>query len=101
MLDSAGHRLPLGHRVCLDDGGVSGHFVNEPELKSPSSALVHFGWQNADVRQVAVVLGIIHTVADNELVRDLESDVIGMNRLDVPCRLVQQRRYFQRSWLVR
>ena len=38
------------------------------------------GFQNADERQVSISLLIVETVTDDELVLDIESDVIRLNR---------------------
>ena len=46
--------------------------------------------QHADIRQVAVVVGIVESVADNELVRDREAAKIGLQALTVAILLVEE-----------
>ncbi len=38
-----------------------------------------FGGEDADVVYAAVALGVVHAVADDELVGDLEGDVVGFD----------------------
>ena len=47
--------------------------------------------QNADVFQIAIALGVIETVADDEIVGDLEADVVGFDFFDAARRLIEQR----------
>jgi hypothetical protein len=47
-------------------------------------------WHEADVGQVAVALGVVHAVADDEEVGDGEADVVGLDVLDAARGLVEQ-----------
>ena len=48
------------------------------------------GRHQADVWQIAIALGIIHAVADDEEVRNREANIIGFNLLQAARRLVEQ-----------
>ena len=52
---------------------------------------IHLRAENADVGQVAVMLSVIQTVADDELVRDGEADVVGIQLHAAAVGLIQQR----------
>src|ERR1035441_9855739 len=49
------------------------------------------GGHQADIRQVAVALGIVQAVADNEEVGDGEANVVGLDLLQTAGGLVEQR----------
>src|SRR5688500_5796270 len=46
--------------------------------------------QHADIRQVAVALVVVESVADDESVRDGEADVVDRDVSKAACRLVEQ-----------
>ena len=52
--------------------------------------------QHADVRQVAILLGVVEAVADDEVVFDREADVVHLDVDLAPRRLAQQTRGAQR-----
>ena len=52
--------------------------------------LIALRLQDADVRQVAVVVGVVEAVADDKFVGDLEAAHVGLVALRVPCRLVEE-----------
>src|SRR5581483_3947576 len=56
---------------------------------------------DADIGQVAIALRIVQAVAHNELIGNFETDVIGLDGLLAPRRLVQQGGYFERAQLPR
>src|SRR5579862_1341657 len=51
------------------------------------------------VLQIAVAFSVIEAVSDHKFIRDLESDVIGLHRLQPPRRLIEQCRYTERLGL--
>src|SRR5690606_24106233 len=65
------------------------------------SAAVDLGIQRADVGQVAVALVVVETVADDELVRDVESDVLDLDVDLHGLRLAQQRDDLERCGIAR
>src|ERR1700686_2581428 len=53
--------------------------------------------ENAHVLEIAIALRIVQPISDDELIRNLKSDVIRLDVfLDAPLRLVEQRRDLQR-----
>ena len=48
------------------------------EFRSLSS-LIYLGFQNADIRQVSVVLCVIEAIADDEVVRAVKADIGALN----------------------
>src|SRR5581483_9571147 len=56
---------------------------------------------DADIGQVAIALRIVQAVTHNELIGNFETDVIGLDGLLAPRRLVQQGGYFERAQLPR
>ena len=52
--------------------------------------LIALRLQDADVRQVTVVVGVVEAVADDEFVGDLEAAHVGLVALRVPRRLVEE-----------
>ena len=55
-----------------------------------------FELQNTDVAQVAVTLGVVKPIADNEFVWNCKSDIIGMDGLDASRGLIEERSNAQR-----
>ena len=58
---------------------------------SSVGARVDLGAQDAHEPEVAVVLAVVEAVADDELVRDREADVVDRDVDEAPGRLVEQR----------
>src|SRR3974390_864589 len=56
---------------------------------------------HANIRQIAVALRVIEPVPHHELIRNLEADVVCLNRHLAPRRLVEQRSQLQHARLVR
>src|SRR5579871_798680 len=48
------------------------------------------GCHKADIGEVAIALGVIHSVTDDEEIGDGEADIIGLNLFDSTRRLVKQ-----------
>ncbi len=59
-----------------------------------------FFGEKADVVDVAVVLGKVHTVADDELVRNFEANVVSLDGDETAVRLVETGCDLERRWLV-
>jgi hypothetical protein len=60
----------------------------------------YFCWKDADVVDAAVTLGVVHAVADDELVGDFERYVVGFNRYETALGFVETGGDFQRRGLV-
>ena len=54
----------------------------------------------ADVRQVAVALGVVHAIADDKEVGDGESDIIGVDLFEAAGGLVKQGSDAERFWML-
>ena len=50
------------------------------------------------IRQIAIILAIVKTVADNEIVRDGEQRIVSLEVHHSPVRLVKKRYYVQGSF---
>jgi len=59
-----------------------------------------FGGEEADVVHIAVVLGIVHAVANDELVGDAEGDIVGLDGDKAACGFVEAGGDLERGWLV-
>src|SRR6185437_1939481 len=65
-------------------------------IRGPRGPLFRIvGRHEADIREVPVALGIIHAVADDEVVGDGESDVVGVDAFKAARRLVEKRGDFE------
>lgn len=56
--------------------------------------------EETDIFNSAIALGIVHAVADDELVGDFESDIVGFDRNEAPFRFVETGGDFERGWFV-
>jgi hypothetical protein len=59
-----------------------------------------YPWDDANIGQIAVSLGMIEPITNYEFVRNAEAHVIGVNRLFSARRFVKQRRDAERPGLV-
>jgi len=65
-------------------------------IRGPRKPLFRIvGRHEADIREVPVALSIIHAVADDEVVGDGESDVVGVDAFKAARRLVEKRGDFE------
>ena len=64
----------------------------------PSCFLVRL--HETDVRQVAILLGVINPIADDELIRNLKTDIIRVECDESTGRLVEERTDFQLARLM-
>src|SRR5579862_1437845 len=73
----------------------SGHMSRVGLTSGPASslyALLGVTWRHqANVRQIAVALRIVHAITDYKEIRDREAYVISFDFLDAPRRFVEQR----------
>src|SRR3982074_3705380 len=58
------------------------------------------GREDADVRQIAKALGVVHAVADDEMIGDGETDILCLHTGHAALRLVEQRGDTQRFGMV-
>src|SRR3974390_3747119 len=72
-----------------------------PAPSARSSCLALTSRNDANIWKITVLLGVIEAVADNELVRNLEPDVIALQGELAPRWLVEQRSDFQAPRLAR
>ena len=70
--------------------------------KGRQSALVRSGLfrKEANIVDVPVTLGVVHAVADDELVGNLEADIVGLDGHKAPLRLVEAGSDLERGGLV-
>src|SRR3974390_522495 len=73
----------------------------EPAPSARSSCLALTSRNDANIWKITVLLGVIEAVADNELVRNLEPDVIALQGELAPRWRVEQRSGFQAPRLAR
>jgi hypothetical protein len=55
------------------------------------SSLSNQSWHYADIRQISVLFGIIHSIAHYKLVGNRKPHIVGFDRLLSSGRLVEQR----------
>ena len=61
--------------------------------------MVEFGFQNADKRQIAVDLAVIEAIADDELIRHLETYVVEGDIYHSSGPLIQEGTDFEAGWV--
>src|SRR5882757_10922099 len=79
------------------DAATRREFASGPVEKNSVGCV---GWKDTDVGKIPEALGVVHAVADDEMVRNGEAHVLRLDGFETAVRLVEQRGYAKRAWLV-
>src|SRR5688572_22823604 len=87
-----GMRLQAKRDTALDSwtGSIQSAVAAALCRRTPNSLLTVWILHHRDVRQIPITFSVIKTVADDELVRNLKTEVINRHFFLAPFKLIQQ-----------